>query len=72
MVRRSKGTRHNHLMWRDVRDGDRVIGRYATDRGLIIVRHADGWEKITQSSGGGSNEEVLARVILSEGPPPGW
>ena len=59
-------------MWREVRDGDRVIGQYAIDRGLIIVRHADGWGKTTQSSGGGCNEEGLARVILSERPPLGW
>jgi hypothetical protein len=70
MVRRSKG--HNHLVWRDVRDGDRVIGQYASDRGRIIVRHADGWEKKVDLSPGGRNEKGLARIVLSEGSPPGW
>ena len=36
MVRRSRGTRRNDLAWREVRDGDRLIGRCAIDRGLIM------------------------------------
>ncbi len=57
------------LIWTDVKDGEgAVLGRYAIERGMIIVRSAKGWEKKTQvgnlDAAGG-----LARLILSEPPP---
>jgi hypothetical protein len=59
------------LYWTDIieRDGTKVLGRYAVDNGIIIVRSAEGWEKRTHCSAGGANEG-LARLILFEPPPP--
>jgi hypothetical protein len=70
MARRPKHS--EPLYWADVKSDDgTVLGSYAVDRGIIIVRSATGWEKKTHSSAGGSNEG-LARLILSEGPPTQW
>jgi hypothetical protein len=68
MARRSRPKQP--LDWTDVksRDGAEVIGSYAIDGGMIIVRSAEGWEKRTGKSGAGENEN-LARIILSEPPP---
>ena len=61
------------LYWNDViaRNTGAKLGSYAIDGRMIIVRSAEGWEKPAMSSAGGANEG-LARLILSEGPPPGW
>jgi hypothetical protein len=71
MARRPKRT--EPLYWNDVVDRDTMekLGSYAVDGRMIIVRSAKGWEKSAMSSAGGANEG-LARLILSEGPPPGW
>lgn len=59
------------LDWTDITesDGTKLLGRYAVDDEIIIVRSAEGWEKRTHASAGGTNAG-LARLILSEPPPP--
>ena len=57
------------LSWAEVSSSDgKLLGRYAVDKGIIIVRSAKGWEKRAMASRGGGNEG-LALLILSEGPP---
>ncbi len=64
-VRKSKPP----LVWTEVKNETEVVlGQYAIDGGMIIVRSAKGWEKTTQI-GNLAARNGLARLILSEGPP---
>jgi hypothetical protein len=58
------------LSWTDVVSSTgEILGSYAIDGRIIIVRSAKGWEKRAMASQSGSNAG-LARPILSEPPPP--
>ena len=55
------------LVWNKVLIDGALVGHYAPDGRLMIVRHRTGWEKTTQRSGSGpAGDEALARVMLSE------
>ena len=67
MARKTSGP----LDWEDlISDDGKYLGRFAIDRGLIVVESAAGWQKTTHASAGGSNRG-LARLIRSEPPPIG-
>jgi hypothetical protein len=67
VTRRPK--RKEPLHWNEVKsDSGELLGTYAIDGTIIIVRSAKGWEKQTGKSGANDNDG-LARLILSEGPP---
>lgn len=70
---RKSSSRKEPLYWTEVRSGDGLLllGSFAIDGRMIIVRHIDGWEKKTAKSAGGA-DEALARIILSEPPPPSF
>jgi hypothetical protein len=56
------------LYWIDVMEGDELLGCYAIDGSMLIVRSYKGWQKETGISGVG-DDETLARMILLEAPP---
>ena len=57
------------LEWREMSGEDgTVLGHYAIDGGMIVVRSVQGWERRTQL-GNPETHAGLARLILSEGPP---
>ncbi len=68
MVRKPKTS----LEWRYIPSEDgMVLGRYAIDGGMIVLQSAQGWEKRTQL-GNPAAQAGLARLIVSEAPPPSF